>query len=109
MAQMLPYDVTTATGEKIAFEFPLHSETQSAMRVQQLLDAMLGVLDRELRVLGNTANGDVMQSLAMALAVRAAMLHAPYEVGRKLAADLAATALAAAEHAAHDTGPVGNA
>lgn len=109
MAQILPYDVITATAEKIAFEFPLHSETQSAMRVQQLLDAMLGVLDRELRVLGNTANGDVMQSLAMALAVRAAMLHAPYEVGRKLAADLATTALAAAEHAAHDPGPVGNA
>jgi hypothetical protein len=109
MAQTLPYDVITATGEKIAFEFPLHPETQSAMRVQQLLDAMLGVLDRELRVLGNTANGDVMQALAMALAVRAAMLHAPYEVGRQLAADLAATALAAAEHSEHDTGPVGNA
>jgi hypothetical protein len=37
------------------------------------------------------------------------MLHAPYEVGRQLAADLAATALAAAEHSEHDTGPVGNA
>ena len=109
MAQTLPYDVTTATGEKIAFEFPLHGETQSAMRVSQLLTAVLGVVDRELRVLGITANGDVMQALAMALAARTAMLHAPYAVGRQLATGLAATALAAAEHCERDDGGAGHA
>lgn len=109
MAQTLPYDVTTATGEKIAFEFPLHTETQSAMRVSQLLGTVLSTLDRELRVLGNTANGDVMQALAMALAVRTAMLHAPYAVGHQLAVDLATTALAAAELSRHDPGAFGNA
>jgi hypothetical protein len=109
MAQQLPYDVITATGEKIAFEFPLHAETQSAMRVSQLLTAVLGVVDRELRVLGNTANGDVMQALAMALAARTAMLHAPYAVGRQLATDLTATALAAAEHCERDDGGAGHA
>lgn len=109
MAKTLPYAVITATGEKIACEFPLHIETQSAMRVSQLLDAVSATLDRELRVLGNTANGDVMQALAMALAVRAAMLHAPYAMGHQLAVDLAATALAAAEHSRHDPGAVGNA
>jgi len=109
MAQQLPYDVTTVTGEKIAFEFPLHAETQSAMRVSQLLTAVLGVVDRELRVLGNTANGDVMQALAMALAARTAMLHAPYAVGRQLAFDLVATALAAAEHCERDDGGAGHA
>ncbi len=105
----LPYEVKTATGEKIAFEFPLHAETQSAMRVSQLLDAVLATLDRELRVLGNTANGDVMQALAMALAVRAAMLHAPYAVGEQLAVDLAGSALSAAGHCRRDPGIVGNA
>ncbi len=109
MAKTLPYDVTTATGERISFEFPLHDETQSAMRVSQLLDAVLGALDREIRVLGATANGDVMQALAMALAVRTAMLHAPYSVGHQLAADLAATALAAGGSGRHDTGAYGNA
>lgn len=105
----LPYEVKTATGEKIAFEFPLHAETQSAMRVSQLLDAVLATLDRELRVLGDTANGDVMQALAMALAVRAAMLHAPYAVGEQLAVDLAGSALSAAGHCRRDPGIVGNA
>lgn len=109
MAQTLPYDVTTATGEKIAFEFPLHAETQSAMRVAQLLTAVLGTIDRELRVLGNTANGDVLQALAMALAARTAMLHAPYAVGRELASGLASIALAAAEHCQRDDGGAGHA
>jgi hypothetical protein len=109
MAANLPYDVKTATGESIAFEFPLHAETQSGMRVSQLLDAVLGTLDRELRVLGNTANGDVMQALAMALAVRTAMLHAPYAVGQQLAVDLTGSALAAAGHCRRDPGLVGNA
>ncbi len=109
MPQQLPYDVTTATGERIAFEFPLHGETQSAMRVSQLLTAVLAAVDRELRVLGNTANGDVLQALAMALAARTAMLHAPYAVGHQLATDLAATALAAAEHCARDDGGAGHA
>lgn len=109
MAKTLPYDVTTATGEKIAFEFPLHAETQSAMRVSQLLTAVLSAVDRELRVLGNTANGDVMQALAMALAARTAMLHAPYAVGRRLATDLASAALAAAEHCERNDGGAGHA
>ncbi len=108
MAQNLPYDVVTATGEKIAFEFPLHSETQSAMRVSQILNTVLGALDRELKVLGNTANGDVMQALAMALAVRTAMLHAPYAIGQQLATELTATALAAAEHCERDDGGAGH-
>lgn len=108
MPQNLPYDVTTATGEKIAFEFPLHAETQSAMRVSQLLNAVLGALDRELKVLGNTANGDVMQALAMALAVRTAMLHAPYAIGQQLATELSATALAAAAHCERDDGGAGH-
>jgi hypothetical protein len=64
------------------------------MRVSQLLTAVLGVVDCELWVLGNTANGDVLQALAMALAARTAMLHAPYAVEWQLAADLATTALA---------------
>jgi hypothetical protein len=109
MLTSLPYDVKTATVETIAFEFPLHGDTQSAMRVSQLLDAVLATLDRELRVLGNTANGDVMQALAMALAVRTAMLHAPYAVGQQLAVDLAGTALAAAGECQRDPGIVGNA
>lgn len=109
MAKRLPYELITATGEKIVFEFPLHPETQSAVRVSQLLATILGAIDQELRVLGNTANGDVMQALAMALAARTAMLHAPYATGLQLASSLTATALAAAEHCGRDDGGAGHA
>lgn len=108
MARQLPYEVTTGSGEKFSFEFPLHEETKSPVRVSQILTSVLGVLDRELRVLGDTANGDVMQALAMALAVRTAMLHAPYAVGRDLASGLSTAALAAGENCERDAGSVGH-
>jgi hypothetical protein len=50
-----------------------------------------------------------MQALAMAMAVRTAMLHAPYAVGQQLAVDLTGSALAAAGHCRRDPGIVGNA
>ena len=65
------------TGDVIDFEFELHPETGSPVRVAQLLDAVLGTLDREIQVLGETSNGDILQALAMALAARARMIHAP--------------------------------
>ena len=109
MAMRLPYTVSTATGEQISFDFPLHAQTQSAMRVEQLLGAVLATLDRELRILGTTANGDVLQAMTMALAVRTAMLHADYDTSRKLSAQLTDTALDAAEECIRNPGMVGNA
>ena len=59
MPKTLPYRVNTATGAAYDIDFPLHAETVSPMRVNQLLSAVLERLDREIRVLGETANGDV--------------------------------------------------
>lgn len=109
MFTTLHYSVNTFAGDKLDFEFPLHPETQSAVRVRQLLTAMLASLDHELRALGESANGDVMQALAMALAVRTAMLHAPYEIGRDLSAELVANSLTAAEDCVRQPGMVGHA
>lgn len=93
MPSHLPYRVTTQTGEVIDFEFDLHPDTGSAMRVSQLLSAVLHTLDREIRVLGETSNGDVLQALAMALAARARMIHAPVAQTAELARDLVTEAL----------------
>lgn len=95
MAKTLPYEVNTATGATYHIDFPLHPETVSPVRVNQLLTAVLERLDREIRVLGETANGDVLQALAMALAVRASMIHAPRPLTDRLAQELVQTALAA--------------
>lgn len=92
----LPYRVETATGDVLDIEFPLHGDTTSPVRVNQMLTAVLEALDQDIKVCGETANGDVLQAMAMALAVRARMIHAPASVTRDLAAQLLTTASAAA-------------
>lgn len=70
----IPYRATTSTGNAFDFEFPLHAETGSAVTVANLLSAVLEALDREIRHAGQVGNGDVLQALAMALAVRTRIL-----------------------------------
>ena len=67
----LPYRVTTATGAVLDIQFPLHEQTVSAVTVCQLLDSVLLTLSGDIALLPNAGNGDVLQALAMALAVRA--------------------------------------
>ena len=105
----LPYRVETATGDILDITFPLHSETVSAMRVDQLLSAILDAIDKDIKVCGETGNGDVIQALAMALAVRARMIHAPEDVAATLAKVLLETATKAASAAERTSPEAGNA
>jgi hypothetical protein len=94
MPSKLPFEYTSPTGEHFDLNFSLHPETVSAMRVSQLLYRLLETLDQEIGVLGDTANGDVLQALAMALAVRAGMIHADRTVTDRLCDELVRQALA---------------
>lgn len=105
----MPYVVTTATGDRLEFSFPLHPDTGSAVRVTQLLTSLLATLDREIKLLDETANGDVLQALAMALSVRASMIHAPYAPVAKLASSLTEAALTAAHQVERVEAPSGRA
>ena len=98
----LPYRAHTATGDVFDITFPLHDDTGSAIRVEQMLAAVLDALDRDI-------NGDVLQALAMALAVRARMIHAPGNVTAQLAETLVRMASAAATEAERATPESGNA
>jgi hypothetical protein len=109
MATRLPYRATTATGERIDAVFPLHPETASPMRVSQMLSSVLAALDHEVRLDPATSNGDVLQALAMAIAIRAAMIAAPQRVTDALARDLVAAALAAIDGAERQHTPAGHA
>ena len=95
MATHLPYTTTTATGERFDISFPLHLETASPMRVAQLVTAVLETLDREVKVEPTTGNGDILQAMAMALAMRASMIAVAKPVTDRLAANLVGTALTA--------------
>lgn len=105
----LPYRVETATGDILDITFPLHAETASPVRVDQVLSAVLDAIDKDIKVCGETANGDVLQALAMAIAVRARMIHAPADVTANLAKMLVDTAGKAACDAERATPASGNA
>lgn len=92
----LPYSVTTRSGTRIDFSFPLHEETGSPVQVGQLASALLATLDREISGLGEVSNGDLLQALAIATAARAAMIEAPLDSSVRLIEQLLGSALGAA-------------
>lgn len=95
----LPFRAVTATGDVWEIAFPLHAETGAPLRVAQLLSGVLGQIDRDLKLFGEVGNGDVLQALAMALAVRAGTIEAPKRTTDALARDLLAAALGAMDEA----------
>jgi hypothetical protein len=88
----LPYRARTATGDTFDIEFPLHSETGDPVKVGQLISVLLEAIDSEMTVTGETSNGDVLQAVAMTLAIRGGMIRAPLEPSASLASDLVRTA-----------------
>jgi|APTNR8051073442_1049403.scaffolds.fasta_scaffold05300_6 predicted metalloenzyme YecM len=109
MESILPYRVHTATGERVDIAFPFHPETVSPSRVAQILSAVLNALYSKVRLDPATSNGDMLQAVAMALAVRATMIDTPREVTDSLSADLVNAALAATRDVERTLGPVGHA
>lgn len=105
----MPFTAQTASGDTFDIEFPLHDDTGDPVRVGQLVGAVLETLDREIAVLGETSNGDVLQAVAMAIAVRAEMVHAPHETLEKLTLSLVQTALDAVGESTHHQRPIGHA
>ncbi len=106
MSKRLPYKAKTASGNEFDFEFPLHANTDSAVNVANLLSSVLATLDREIGHIGRVGNGDVLQALAMALAVRTRMLSGDEAMLNGLAAELVEAALATrAEGAASNANP----
>jgi len=105
----LPYRAETATGDVFDFEFPLHDDTGDAVRVSQIVSAILETLDRDIAVMGETSNGDVLQAIAMAMAIRSRMIHASSATVAQLATELLQTALAASADTPRQGPDVGHA
>ena len=89
----LPYRARTATGDTFDVEFPLHIETGDPVKVSQLISVLLEAIDGEMAITGETSNGDVLQAVAMTLAIRAGLIHAPLEASASLTKELVSTAL----------------
>ena len=105
----LPFSAKTASGDRYDIEFPLHEETTNAVRIGQLLSELLAAIDKDIALSGGVSNGDVLQAAAMAMAVRARMIHAPQLVSERLSHELLRSALDAVAEATHHSPQVGNA
>jgi hypothetical protein len=92
MAKPLPFTATTDTGDSFDITFALHPSTESAIRVHQLLGDLLETVTQEVRR-DPMSNGDVLQALAMAMAIRARMIAADPQITAQLANDLLTSAL----------------
>jgi hypothetical protein len=109
MAAKLPYRATTATGDRFDFEFTLHEETGDPVRVSQMLSAILGVLDRDLQLQPDTSNGDLLQALTMALAVRTRLLFGDSATAEALCKQLLQEALDASREVERQSPAAGHA
>lgn len=91
----LTYTTVTASRDHLRFRFPLHPLTESSEQVADLLTRILDAIDQGIRDDGSASDGDVMQALCMALAVRTRMVEAAHGPVHRLATELAASALGA--------------
>ena len=105
----LPYRIETGTGDTFDVEFPLHEDTGDPVRVGQLVSQLLTTIDRDLALLSDTSNGDVLQAVAMVLATRAGIVHANSDTTGQLATQLLSTALKAVSEAPRQVPQAGNA
>jgi|TARA_X000000950_G_scaffold45166_1_gene51311 hypothetical protein len=104
----LPYTVHTDTQDTFDIEFPLSEHTEDSVRVHQLLTTVLNSIANDLKIVGTVSNGDILQALSMALAVRTRMVYAPEQTMRTIVADLTESALAASYAAKRESDPAGH-
>ena len=106
---MLPYQLLTEFGEELDIDFPLHEQTVSAIDVAQILTAVLEAVDNELQIMDDPSNGDVLQAMAMALAIRTRIVPVPFDVAKELGIELAQVSLNAVSASGRDFPTVGTA
>ena len=79
---------TIQAGEARNIDFPLHPQTVSENQVGKLLTDLLDTITRQIGDQSPVSDGDVLQSLCMALAIRMNMINAPSGAVRRLVSTL---------------------
>jgi hypothetical protein len=97
--ETLEFTAVTASGHAYDIAFPLHPQTRSAQGVSDLLTALLEAISRTAEARRDISDGDVLQALAMGLAIRARMIDVRPETLAPLVEQLFQEAFAAAREA----------
>jgi hypothetical protein len=92
----LDYTAITTGGTAYDIRFPLHPGTGSQEAVSEMVSAILGALSATLGTKDAVSDGDVLQALAMAVAIRARIADAKPAASLRLTHELINDAFAAA-------------
>lgn len=92
----LDYTAVSAGGSAFDIRFPLHQETGSPDAVAEMLTGVLAGLSERLDAHQGVSDGDLLQALAMAMAIRARMVDVAPGVSLRLMHELIDQAFAAA-------------
>lgn len=96
MTPILSFTAVTSGGVAYDVEFPLHPLTRSTQGVSDLLTALLETISRHVEDRHDLSDGDILQALCLALAVRARMVGATPDSIRELVVEIFDTAHRAA-------------
>jgi len=88
MTSRLGFTAVIDSGQAFETDFPLHSHTRSAEGVSDLITALLATISQTLAGRRDLSDGDVLQALAMTLAICARMSSAKPESTASLIEDL---------------------
>ena len=72
---ILQFTAVTSGGRAYDIEFRLHPETRSAQSVSDLVTRLLDTISQHARERDDVSDGDILQALAMASAIRGRMLE----------------------------------
>ncbi len=103
----LPFTYVTTGGKSANVLFPMHPQTRSPEQVGKLLASTLAAMTEQIHQAGDISNGDVLQALAMAMAIRLELTGVERTTGLSLANQLIETAYQATAKAI--TVPAGHA
>ena len=74
-SQILQFIAVTSGGRAFDIDFPLHSQTQSAPAVSELVTRLLETISEHAKGREDVSDGDILQVLAMTSAIRGRMLE----------------------------------
>ncbi len=81
----LPF-TAVQTGGAREINFPLHEHTVNVGHVGAMLESLLDGISREIQVRRDVSDGDVLQAMCMALAIRMQMVEAEPDAVRAMVA-----------------------
>ena len=84
-SKILTFTAVEAGGAR-QISFPLHEHTVNARHVGALLEALLDSITKEINAHQNVSDGDVLQAVCMALAIRMHLVEAPPDAVRAMVA-----------------------